>query len=389
MARTGLTYSVAADTKDFQREVKRGVLDNLEDTQRALEDVARAGDRAGGDLEDSMRDAAKRTDDMSDAVKDLDKAVDRGARSSFRKFAREADDSMGDAVNATEEFRDEAKSNISEVASSFTGDLDSAVDVVQGTLGGLAGSLPGLLGGATAVAGAAVGLFYTQWQEQNEKTREAVNTLADDMIESGNRFVSESQIQQGMLDIIQGSEDAFSSIKDVQNIASLTGADETTVLRALAGDAAALNEILPVVRAEIGSQVDALNKARAASDGYLDETPYIETLGRWKRVQSELDAVNDRHNKAREQVDRYNDAVDAMTRNKGPLVEQQGMFEQLRVAAEDAGDAVAVIPGRKNVEVNLKTTGVSAVKRDLDDLTRTRSARIDVTLMQRGGRFLP
>ena len=54
-----IEVGVAADTKPFERGIKSGVIEPLDKAGDALEAVSKAGDAAGDDLVDTMRDAQR------------------------------------------------------------------------------------------------------------------------------------------------------------------------------------------------------------------------------------------------------------------------------------------------------------------------------------------
>ncbi|WNM25244.1 hypothetical protein [Demequina capsici] len=310
MARKGIEIPVASDTRDFEKGIKSGVITPLEDAADSLKDVERAGDRAGEQLEQSMRDAQRRTEDLADEHKALQDVIEKGSRTSYRKMSDESEKATRSASDDVDEFKDEARSNFSEVASSFSGDMDSAVDLVQGTLGGLAGSLSGPVGLALGGLGAAAGLFYTQWKDQTEKVQQRVSDMTDDMIQSGERYLSANYIQQGILDIIQGADDAVVSLDQVNKIVDATGAPKETVLRAAAGDAEALNELMPVLQGNLddanGKLADYSNKV--GGDGARTEELRTE-VGYWQSMVDVLDGVQNGIDKANETAQTYNATV--------------------------------------------------------------------------------
>lgn len=191
--------------RDAGRDTGRGLSEGVEGAAR---DVDRSADKIGESLDtafdgagDSAKDAARdverhiegagddvsrETERMERSFKDAFDAVKPAAKGAGDDVGRSMKGGTDKAVNASEEFRDEAKSNISEVASSFSGDMDSAVDVVQGTLGGLASNLgPAGLFGAAILAGG-IGLLKATLEGDAEaalELKERVIELADELEE--------------------------------------------------------------------------------------------------------------------------------------------------------------------------------------------------------------
>ena len=55
----GINIPIASDTREFSQGVNRGVIEPLEDAADSLDDVAKAGDKAGQKLEDGFEDARR------------------------------------------------------------------------------------------------------------------------------------------------------------------------------------------------------------------------------------------------------------------------------------------------------------------------------------------
>jgi chromosome segregation ATPase len=153
-------------------------LDNVDGraAARELDTVGTASRDAGGDLDKLAGDAkstANRVDDAFDKIA-------RSSRSNLRaKVGDDARKGMRDAEEATATFKDEARANLSEVASSFQGDMTSAVDLVQGTLGGIVADL-GPIGAAVGAAGAAgLGLVAQSVMAARERVKELTGSFLE------------------------------------------------------------------------------------------------------------------------------------------------------------------------------------------------------------------
>lgn len=139
--------------------------DSLDKTQRALRDTGDAADDAGRGLKDTGDDFERTGDTIEKTAKSIDDKTEKAfrnmsdnARTSTKKVADDTDRDMRRASESTDTFKSEAKQNLAETASSFDGSLESLVDGIQGTFGGVAADLgpAGMIGGA--LAGAAIGL---------------------------------------------------------------------------------------------------------------------------------------------------------------------------------------------------------------------------------------
>ena len=170
------------------------IADRLDQVADSVADLGRDGAKAGDRLADAMKDPAVESARLEGKLEGAQAAADRLSRrggDAFRNLAEEARESgkkteratrdgMDGGSEAVETFKDEAKSNLSEVTSSFSGDMDSAVDLVQGTLGGLVADLgpAGLVGGAVAALG--IGLAKAMAEGSAEKINE-IGEAASDM----------------------------------------------------------------------------------------------------------------------------------------------------------------------------------------------------------------
>lgn len=237
----GIKIPISVDASDSARAIKNDLIDPLED----FEKVAKKVDDVKVDgLEDSMKDAQRETKDaadeldkLRDRIQDVDKA-NRGSRGgadlgdSYRKGSHEASESVST-------FKDEAKANLSEVSSSFTGDIQSITDLVQGTLGGVVADLGpiGLVAGAAAAAGVGlIGAAITGAQEDAEAFQQRVSDLTNDLIETGRRgSASLSYISDELQEMASATDDGTTSLKELRQAADRSGNSYKDLAQAAAG----------------------------------------------------------------------------------------------------------------------------------------------------------
>ncbi len=364
MARKGVVINVASDTRDFTKGIQSGVIEPLEDVSRELENVAKEGARAGDKLEDSMRDAQRRTEDLADEHKQLHEVIEQGSRTSYRKMTDTSHDSMRRASDDVDEFKDEAKQNWSEVASSFSGDMDSAVDLVQGTLGGLASSIPGygLALGALAAAG---GAFYQSWKDNSEKTQQRISDMFDDMADSGQNYLSATFIQQTVSDIISGADGAITSLDNVKRLAEEAGVPVQEMLLALAGDETANTQVLDAVNTKLQDVRDNSNAAREGVSGIGAGT----TTAALNDAADLLNEVAGNVDSAANRADLLNSTLSRMDGASSTDAEAR-RFANLTDAINNAGAAVTAIPDA-NVRVGIDTTAFDNGIRSLVNARRT------------------
>lgn len=212
--------AIGADGRAFDQGIRSGVIRPTEDAVKALEKLEDAAGDAGRDgtrdldkLEESLKDVQQQTKDAERSMGDLGTGGVKG----FDK-----------ASNATEEFKNEALANVSEVASSFDGSMESIGEVVQGTLGGVSSNL-GALGLAAVPIAASVGLIteaFVNAGEATDEARESAYEYGLTVAASGQYADASSRINE-----LTGSVEG---LKKVQDIATVAGWDQQDVVTALA-----------------------------------------------------------------------------------------------------------------------------------------------------------
>lgn len=236
---------------------------NARQAQAGVKDLSGAIDDVGDSLDDLVRDsqrgtdaAARGFDKTADQVGDADRAVDR-LTDSFSDLTRAtakqdaaqdrlkttSGDTFKKAGESTGEFKQEALQNFSEVTSSFDGSMTSVVDLAQGTFGGLA-SLGGPVGLALGALGALIGATFaglsTSADENSKEAAQSISDMYDDMVQSGEQFVSQDFVNQKIQEIVANQD----KLNKVRTEAARAAVSEQTALRAEAGDRDALNAAL-------------------------------------------------------------------------------------------------------------------------------------------------
>ena len=243
----GISISVASDTREFVSGVRKGVIDPLEDAQKAIEKVGKTGDKAGSQLEDSMRDAQRATSKLEQDQKDLSQTMERGARTGGKSWSKATKESADESGRAIHEFGDEAKQNIGETFSSFRGDITDFGQIAQDTLGGLTSGLEGIGPVAAVAAGAAgIGLIMgalTQAGEDSELFKQRVSDLAGELIDAGSTGErSIDQIVDALKTLATTGDDAGVTLSKLNDLSSKSGSDFTSIAHAYTGTTDALKK---------------------------------------------------------------------------------------------------------------------------------------------------
>lgn len=243
----GISIAIASDTTAFDRGVRQGIVDPLEQAVDVLDDVAKAGDTAGDKLDDAMRDAQRSTDGLSDEMRELKDRIEDATRKSRdlgdagKRAGADYDDGLDRAKDGVNEFRDEANSTAREAAASFDGSAESIGDAIQEvTANAFAGFGPvGAVAGLAAAAGIGLAMagFEDVAQAQEESERR-VDEWAQTFIDAGGRVLDAATYVAAAQAIMTDGE----RYKVAERNAELWGVSVETAVAAMVGQHDALAE---------------------------------------------------------------------------------------------------------------------------------------------------
>ena len=119
---------IGADTDGFEKSIKNGLVDPLDEAADALDDLDRAAKST--DLDREIEKGQKATDKLTDELDD--------ARAKLKRLGFAAKDAGDDtrrgmdrAEEGVEELGNEAQSTAKEAAASFDGSAESIIDAFQ------------------------------------------------------------------------------------------------------------------------------------------------------------------------------------------------------------------------------------------------------------------
>lgn len=367
MVQNGISINLLADVREAVRGADN-VADAMDQIADVLKDISREGDRSTDRMERDFKGVQREVDDTADAIK-------AKMRDAYRSVERSSDDAgdaakrdfgkMGDNVSS---FRDEAVQNFSEVASSFTGDLDDMADGVQGLTGGLASALTPGIGIPLAVLGAAAGAWYQAWKDNQEKVNAEIEEWVDAFIE-GSGKIDEQRILSGVQEYLTDTE----KLAEAQKLATATGLDQITVLRALNGD---LTDGKAVREALTAATDDLREKAERARDGEASlNAEVLKTNGElgdaadiWKTHTGALGDAADR-------FDTYNSAASIGAIRTAEAAVQAGKATK---KVDEFGDAVYKLPDGKKLYVDAETGKATEDLETFKEIDIDRTATIKV-----------
>lgn len=339
--------------------------DALDDVADSLDDVAReakrAGDKAGDEIADGLEDAAQ----------EGDRAVERLERS-FKDMADQARQSSGQAGTAMKrefhegtsaakrdlgELGDEAKQNASETFSSFDGSIESLVDGIQGTLGGVISNI----GPAGAVAGAAaaigVGLLTAELQKSAERAaeiRQETSDLAKELIASGGALDASTvadRLKEWSFEIQDNKEwwelwqqSSTTNLAHVEDLAAATGLSFQDLFDAMSGQDATksldLIDDMETKAAALDKQLASLGAARAGG------------TARYAELKKERDGYRDSAKAIRERMGIEETATDEARKYAEATKDSAKEAERAAAAEEARTDAISSLQSSFDEVIN-------------------------------------
>jgi hypothetical protein len=383
----GLTKEVAAGADRMESDIKGVDFDSLSTEAKT------AGDKAGNALENSLDGAVRETKRDADKIGDnLEKGVQSGVKGAdsevdkldktFNDMAREAQRAgkktgdniekgvkhgTKDAGRAVDNFKDEAKQNFSETASSFDGSMESAVDGVQGTLGGLATALgpAGAIGAGVAAAALGTAMtFATQWSEQAEEAKQALIDMYAEAAEAGRDFVDAEQVNAEARRIFLDT----GLMQKYRDEAEKIGVDIQTYVRAQAGDYDALEFSIQQAR-------DTEEKRRAEFNASGSDAPFSPLVESIKQTRSGLEGLAGQHKTNQKAVQDYQEFQAESSKRERDQINRTRATDQARWEA--AARAANKVPSHKNTSVNVRVNvDDSALDRSLA-VTRQVNVRLN------------
>ncbi|AZS39980.1 MULTISPECIES: hypothetical protein [Microbacterium] len=366
-----LNISLGMNTREVAAGAAKAA-DAIEDVTDSLDDLTRAAgksgdkfEKAGDELEDSMRDARRETEKAQDSFKDLGRAAERAGD--------DARDGMRRAEDGVEEFRDEANSTAKEAAASFDGSAESIGDALQEVAANaFAGFGPaGAVAGIAAAAGIGLAIAgFEDVHEAEQRAAELASEWADRFVESGQRVATAAQQSAAVIDISTDPE----KYKEAAENAKLWGVTTSDAMLAMAGNVGSIKIVEDALdRKRVATEKDAQaaqESAEANGSALLSLTPQEVEL-----------------NKAEEAWKRHTDAMSAGAQQANAasdsLLSLVGQATDAAVSVDELGNRVVALPDGTEIFIDAKTgkatTDLAAFKGDYDSKVDQMNGR-DVVL---------
>lgn len=324
----GVSLGIFSDTQEFERGLRTGVIDPLEDAQSAVEHLADApapqfGDAIARDVQSGVDAATTDLGRLEGAVKgidapstigdDLARDVQGGvtdARSDLEKLedkmreyratAKTTTSAAGkDISHSVKEGAHEASEGVGEMKETVKGGAKEIAGSFDGTIQGVAGGVQGVLseigagfGPLGLIVSTGLGLALGGVMAQLEGTqalsdaaKERVSALAGQFLEAGTKGKrSFSDVGQAIKDLATQTDPSQLNLKDLWTEAHDAGLDYAELVTAIAsGNSADIDKVRGKVRllgdqhykAGESARISGVQQKDAASKGY-DATLKLE-----------------------------------------------------------------------------------------------------------------
>lgn len=364
------------------------IADKLEAVIRAMVKLGTESGKSSDDIARDLRNLGLDAEQAEDAVAAVWREMGEGQRAArdVERAAESLEEVDEKAKHAADSTRDVGKAS-KDAGDDFSTLGDIARDVLEGDFGSAAenaiGSLAALgvfagAGGALASVigegvGAIVGDFIGQWDRAARETEQRISDMFDDFLESGQSYLSQQFIDAKIGELITNTEE-WNRIREES---ALIGEHESTLLRANAGDLAAVNDAISAAKER---------RAELVAEGER----YIEVNGR------ENAAITD-------QVSSIDLLIQKLAGVSGEQDTAAAKAEAARAAMEESAaanhrtadsldrvaDSARNVPDGKTVTVTADTTAFYAQMEAIRQARYSTSVGIDIVINERRGRTIP
>ncbi|WP_322412072.1 hypothetical protein [Microbacterium invictum] len=356
MARSGaIEIPIAVDTGGVEKSIQNGLIDPVEDAHEAFEKLGETD--AGRDLERQIERAQDATEELDDELDTTRKSLDKLGWAA-KDAGDDAKKGFERAADGAKEIGTEAESTAKEAAASFTGSAEDIGDAFQElAANAFAGFGPaGAVAGIAAAAG--LGMLLERWRQDAEEMEEITASMYDDMLESGNRYLSADFIQKG-IGQITGDVDKYNQALQISKDLNV---DVSDVIRAMAGDQTAVNSIIDETNDKRQEEIDAIKESGDSLENQsikIDgvETKYAELTDTFYNLADAEDSAATRATAAHDATTAF--LMDAI-RDAGTATEEVDEFGN-RLYTLPTGQKVLI-----DAETGQATTDISNFKGDLD-----------------------
>lgn len=336
---------IAGDTSGFEKAISNGLVDPLEEAEKAFDKLEDAAQDAK--LDKQLDKAADSSDKLSGDLSDT--------RDALKKLGYAAKDAGDDAKKGlegagegAETFKDEAKQSAREAAASFS-DVTDILDLVQETAANALGGFGPAGVAAGIVAAAGIGLAVSAFQDAEkaaEELRQKANDYANDARDAGASTDSWLSSAQQVADRMRELQD----IKDNGALRPWWEDDPDDLekwvdgLKSMGRATSDVEKVLSSTDRGVKDYRDAVDESRKALVKQRNEMIKAASEGK-KYSQSQIDSINDQIKGTVNVLDQLDKEIDLRKKSASASKTQQqaGVDSALAraQAEEDMADRVS------------------------------------------------
>ena len=348
---------IASETGAFEKGIKSGVIQPLEDVTDALKTLEKASGKSTDGLARELEKAGEKSQELRREIKRTADAIEDDFKKGYKSAGDAADDGFRRMGSSAEEVSSELKQNLGETFSSFRGDLEDLPQIAQDTLGGLAGSgalggIPGLV--ATAAGAAGIGLLigaFDQAGEAQERLKEKAGEWAEAFIENGSRVLSTAQVTAKGMDLIANN------YAEVAANAEKWGVSEQTAAAAMAGSETAIGQVEKAVSG-LRDEYERMLKTEDPFDEFGNANGNLLTAEKnWRSARDALGEVTGAMTLGAQQADVFSYFLQDVAANT----------EGATTKVDEFGDSIVTLPDGTTIYIDAETgqatTDVDAIER--------------------------
>jgi len=342
-------------------EIRLDIASDTKSAVRGIDDVAKALGVTVDELQAVAKAAGKTEDDVVRDFRKIEAAAkDVDAGSGFKK-----------AGEASSEFKQEALANLSEVTSSFSGDLSSIGDLAQGTFGGLA-ALGGGFGLAAGGVAAGIGLIISslqQAEEERARLAERASDLASAYIDAGSAVLDAVTLASRTSEILTDPDQR----KEAERLVDVLGVQLPEAARLLAGDTNTLAAARAIVSQNEAEYLDLMQQSANYMNGEFT-----------KADQARLDQLTAQRQAVRELTDINGQANETFRAQQGVLKGLINDAASATVEVDELGNELYTLPDGTQIMIDAETgqatTDIQKFKGDVDGIAETKTTQFKVSL---------
>lgn len=394
-----ITINLRADPSQFESGVKAAesaieewenssgdsadvVAKKLEQVIRTLVKLGTESGKTGDEMRSDLRKFGLTAEQAEDAVEAVWKEMREGK--SAARDVEAATDALNDTADAAAKVGDASKktgTDVSELGNIardvLEGDFASAA---EGAIGAL--SAIGLFAGAGGALGTAIGqgvvaaggFFLQEWTKVTEATKQLVAEMYDDMVENGRAALSDQFVTNKIAEIYDPENvDQFNRAVELSN---QLGIERSTIIRAMAGDEEANQEIIGQSRDRL-ADLNAQQEAYIAANG-RESSALADKIGEIERGSRAYEILAGAQDTA---AGRAREAIDAINETAGAASTAAGKIDGVSLALNS-------MPPGKTVVIDADTSAYFAQVEAIRRQTISKTVEFDYVINERRGRTL-